>query len=69
MMISKILLSMVMNYIGVGIYLRLSNEDNNKIDESESIKNQRNLLLDYINTLYNNFKICAFYNLNKNIII
>lgn len=35
----------------VGIYLRLSNEDKdkaNKMDDSESIKNQRNLLLDYI---------------------
>ena len=31
----------------VGIYLRLSNEDNDK-EESESIKNQRNLLVDYI---------------------
>ncbi len=34
----------------VGIYLRLSNEDRNKINnDSESIKNQRNLLLEYIN--------------------
>ena len=36
----------------VGIYLRLSNEDNdktNKDDDSESIKNQRNLLTQYIN--------------------
>ncbi len=34
----------------VGIYLRLSNEDKNKKDndDSESIKNQRNMLLDYI---------------------
>ena len=32
----------------VGIYLRLSDEDNNKIDISESIKNQRNLLLNEI---------------------
>lgn len=35
----------------VGIYLRLSNEDKNKTNEnipSESIKNQRNLLIDYI---------------------
>ncbi len=39
-------------YYKVGIYLRLSNEDRNKLnkdDDSESIKNQRNLLLDYIN--------------------
>ena len=36
----------------VGIYLRLSNEDRdkaNKNDDSESIKNQRNLLIDYVN--------------------
>ena len=35
----------------VVIYLRLSNEDRDKInkdDDSESIKNQRNMLLDYI---------------------
>lgn len=35
----------------VGIYLRLSNEDrdkSNELEESESIKNQRNMLLDYI---------------------
>ena len=33
----------------VAIYLRLSNEDSNKINESESIKNQRLLLLNEIN--------------------
>ena len=36
----------------VGIYLRLSNEDKDKVkksDDSESIKNQRNMLIDYIN--------------------
>ena len=36
----------------VGIYLRLSNEDKdktNKNSDSESIKNQRNMLIDYIN--------------------
>ncbi len=36
----------------VGIYLRLSNEDRDKVnkdDISESIKNQRNMLIDYIN--------------------
>ncbi len=41
----------------VGIYLRLSNEDkdkNNKKDDSESIKNQRNMLIQYINK-YPNF--------------
>lgn len=32
----------------VAIYLRLSNEDQDKINHSESIKNQRNLLLDEI---------------------
>ena len=39
-------------YYKVGIYLRLSNEDKDKISKdetSESIKNQRNLLIDYIN--------------------
>ena len=39
-------------YLRVGIYLRLSNEDRdkaNKEDDSESIKNQRNMLIDYIN--------------------
>lgn len=36
----------------VGIYLRLSNEDKDKVSKdetSESIKNQRNMLIDYIN--------------------
>ena len=36
----------------VGIYLRLSNEDRDKVnkdDASESIKNQRNMLIDYVN--------------------
>ena len=36
----------------VAIYLRLSQEDKDKqnsLDDSESIKNQRNMLLDYIN--------------------
>ena len=40
-----------MNSLRVGIYLRLSNEDKDKLnknDESESIKNQRNMLIDYI---------------------
>ena len=39
-------------YYKVGIYLRLSNEDKDKINKdetSESIKNQRNMLIDYIN--------------------
>ncbi len=38
--------------IRVGIYLRLSNEDKNKIneeDDSESIKNQRNMIIQYVN--------------------
>ena len=38
-------------FLRVAIYLRLSNEDRDKInreDDSESIKNQRNMLLDYI---------------------
>ena len=40
------------NKLKVGIYLRLSNEDRDKINKnetSESIKNQRNMLIDYIN--------------------
>ncbi len=40
------------NFYRVGIYLRLSQEDKDKQNEniqSESIKNQRNLLIDYIN--------------------
>ncbi len=38
------------NKLRVGIYLRLSNEDKSKInDMSESIKNQKNMLIDYIN--------------------
>ena len=45
--------------IKVGIYLRLSNEDNDK-DESESIKNQRNMLIDYINK-YKNFVLIDEY--------
>lgn len=38
-----------MNKLRTAIYLRLSDEDKNKVIESESIKNQRNLLLDEIN--------------------
>ena len=40
------------NYLRVGIYERLSKEDRNKLhqdEDSESIKNQRHMLLDYIN--------------------
>lgn len=41
----------------VGIYLRLSSEDKYKKDNnSESIKNQRNMLIDYINK-HNNFTL------------
>ena len=43
-----------MKYYYVGIYLRLSDEDDDKIDCSESIKNQRNLLIDEIKK-HNNF--------------
>ena len=32
----------------VGIYIRLSKEDDDKIIESESITNQRNILLAYL---------------------
>ena len=52
----------IMNY-RVGIYLRLSNEDKDKknnFDYSESIKNQRNMLLDYIKK-HNNFVLTDIY--------
>ena len=35
------------NY-NVGIYIRLSREDDDKVHESESIKNQKSLLMQYI---------------------
>ena len=42
----------------VGIYIRLSREDEEKKTiESESISNQRNLILNYINNSNDNFKI------------
>ena len=42
----------------VGIYIRLSKEDEDKKKlESESITNQRNLILNYINKAEDNFKI------------
>ena len=42
----------------VGIYIRLSREDEDKQkQESESISNQRNIILDYINRQDDNFKI------------
>ena len=42
----------------VGIYIRLSREDEDKRKlESESITNQRNLILNYINRADDNFKI------------
>ena len=42
----------------VGIYIRLSREDEDKRKlESESITNQRNLILNYINKADDNFKI------------
>lgn len=34
----------------VGIYLRISNEDDNKSQESDSIKNQRLLIYDFIDS-------------------
>lgn len=52
-----------MNSLRVGIYLRLSNEDKDKQyknDDSESIKNQRNLLIDYINK-HNNLTLVDEY--------
>lgn len=44
----------------VAIYLRLSDEDYNKIDTSESIKNQERMLIDYAKN--NNFNIVGIYN-------
>jgi len=43
----------------VGIYLRLSSEDKDKDvgEDSESIKNQRNMLIDYINRMPNFFLV------------
>lgn len=43
----------------VGMYIRLSreDEDKDKKNESESISNQRNIILDYINKQSENFKI------------
>lgn len=42
----------------VGIYIRLSREDEDKRKvESESVSNQRNIILDYINKQNENFKI------------
>ncbi len=42
----------------VGIYIRLSREDEDKQkQESESVSNQRNIILDYINKQDGNFKI------------
>ena len=46
-----------------GIYIRLSKEDRNKInkeDDSESITNQRRMLLDYC--LQNGFDVYDIYN-------
>ena len=46
-----IILNNLNKTLRVGIYLRLSNEDKDKAyknDVSESIKNQRNLLIEYI---------------------
>ena len=43
----------------VGLYLRLSREDDDKIYESESITNQKNLLLQYVKE--NNLNICNIY--------
>ena len=46
----------------VGIYIRLSREDDDRKIESESITNQRNIILEYINNLSeNNIKIINEY--------
>ena len=43
----------------VGIYIRLSREDDDKILESESITNQRELIKNYVNK--NNLGECEFF--------
>ena len=43
----------------VGLYIRLSREDENKIDVSESITNQKSLLLQYVKE--NNLKVYDIY--------
>ena len=46
------------NVFNVGIYIRLSREDEDKKQvESESISNQRSIILDFINKADDNFKI------------
>ena len=42
-----------------GIYIRLSREDDDKVLESESITNQRSLLLQYVKE--NNYKLTDIY--------
>ena len=46
------------NYL-VGLYIRLSREDEDKTHESESISNQKSLLLQY--TKENNLKVYDMY--------
>ena len=46
----------------VGIYIRLSREDEIKRNlESESITNQRNFILEFLNRSSENFNIIDFY--------
>ena len=46
------------NY-SVGLYIRLSREDENKTDVSESITNQKSLLLQYVKE--NNLRVYDIY--------
>ena len=47
------------NSFSVGLYIRLSREDDNKNIESESITNQKSLLMQYVNE--NNLKVYDIY--------
>jgi len=53
------LISNINNIYNVGIYIRLSREDDDKIFESESITNQKSLLLQYVKE--NNLKVYDIY--------
>lgn len=47
------------NVISAALYIRLSREDDDKLLESESITNQKTLLMQYAQE--NNIKICDIY--------
>ena len=46
-------------FFNVGIYIRLSREDDDKVEVSESIVNQRSLLIQYVNE--NNLRLVDIY--------